>query len=34
MEFTAKGVAAKDIDLLAPYIDGENLPWQREEFAV
>lgn len=33
-EFTAKGVAARDIDLLAQYIDGQNLRLQRDEFAV
>lgn len=32
--FTAKGVAARDIDLLAQYIDGENLRPQRERFAL
>lgn len=33
-EFTAKGVAGRDIDLLAQYIDGENLLQQRDEFAA
>lgn len=33
-EFTAKGVAGRDIALLAQYIDGENLRHQRDEFAA
>lgn len=32
-EFSAKGVAASDIDLLAQYIDGDRLRRQREEFS-
>ncbi|MDO8778705.1 MAG: type II toxin-antitoxin system HipA family toxin [Burkholderiaceae bacterium] len=32
--FTARGVAARDIDLLAQYIDGANLRPQRDEFAA
>ena len=32
VEFSAKGVAARDIDLLAQYIDGDRLRRQREEF--
>ena len=31
-EFTANGVAAADIDLLAQYIDGDKLRRQREAF--
>ncbi|MEO6319213.1 MAG: HipA domain-containing protein, partial [Polaromonas sp.] len=32
-EFSAQGVAARDIDLLAQYIDGDRLRHQREEFS-
>lgn len=33
-EFSAQGVTANDIDLLAPYIDGDRLRRQREAFSA